>query len=303
MRRAELRHPVHTAVEARQNGSLETTNMPVPKAYQADLATIVAKRHDNGDDFWSTEDGRWGTGSPFSTYDCILILTELGVPRSDPLMKGAAARILASQRPDGSFRPAPKASGFPCYTANAARVLCRAGHARDERLVRSLDRLFETIHDDHGWRCNKVRMGKSSVTDASNPGVTLYALDAFRFTKHLNADDRLDRAVATLLDHQDTRRPLGPCAFGIGSRFNQVEFPFLRYNLFLWVYVLSFYETAHDDPRFLAALESLEERLVDGQLVVEAPNRRLAGLEFCRKGAPSRAATKRYREICKNLGR
>ena len=45
----------------------------------------------------------------------------------------------------------------------------------------------------------------------------------------------------TLLEHWAVRRPLGPCRYGIGSRFMQVEFPMFRYNLFFYVYVLSFY--------------------------------------------------------------
>jgi hypothetical protein len=46
------------------------------------------------------------------------------------------------------------------------------------------------------------------------------------------------------LQHWVVKRPLGPCHFGIGTLFMQVEYPFLRYNLFSYVYVLSFYERA-----------------------------------------------------------
>lgn len=53
----------------------------IPKEYQSDLAAIVAKRRQHRGDFWATSDGRWGKGSPFSTFDCILLLTELGTGR------------------------------------------------------------------------------------------------------------------------------------------------------------------------------------------------------------------------------
>lgn len=272
----------------------------VPKDYQSDLDAVLSHRGDNGDDFWCTADGRWGKGSPFSTFDCILILTELGVPRTDPVLKGAGERILSTWR-DGQFQPAPKARIYPCHTANAARALCRIGLARDRRLRQTFEHLFDIQHDDGGWRCSTVKLGKSPITDASNPGVTLAALDAFRFSALCNKDARLDAAVGTLLEHWDSRRPLGPCAFGMGSRFNQVEYPFLRYNLFFYVYVLSFYAAARRDRRFATALEALESRVTGGLLVVESPNRRLARLSFCRRGEPSRAATRRYREIRKNV--
>ena len=277
--------------------------MVVAHAYRADVEALLARRHDNGADFWATPDGRWGTGSPFSTFDCILILTELGVKRSDPVLRGAAGVLLDTWREDGRFRPAPKASMYPCHTANAVRALARLGMARDRRLRRSYEHLFDGQHDDGGWRCNTVARGRSPVTDASNPGVTLSVLDAFRFTRHRNADRRLDRAVKNLLGHWKTRRPLGPCAFGIGSLFGQLEYPLLRYNLFFYVHVLSFYTCAHRHPAFRAAVGALEAKLQGDQMVVENPHRRLARLAFCRRGEPSRAATRRYREILKNLDR
>lgn len=277
--------------------------MPVAKQYQDDLKTILAKRRGNGGDYWATADGRWGVGSPFSTFDCGLMLAELGVPRSDPAVKGAAKQLLNAWQDDGRFRPAPKGAVYPCHTANAARVLCRLGYARDRRLKKTFQHLLDIQHDDGGWRCNTVKLGRSEKSDASNPGVTLAALDAFRFSDHLNRDKRLDRAAKTLLDHWKTRRPLGPCEFGIGTLFNKVEYPFLRYNLLFYVYVLSFYAAARKHAAFKDALKALQSKLVDGKLVVENPNRRLANLEFCKKGQASTLATKRYKEILKNVGR
>ncbi len=275
--------------------------MVVLKQYKDDVQTIVEKRHDNGADFWATQDGKWGKGSPFSTFDCVLMLTELGVKKSEPILKGAASVLLDAWREDGRIRPAPKGAVYPCHTANAARALARLGYAKDRRLVRTFERLLDVQHNDGGWRCNTVKLGRSPKTDASNPGVTLSVLDAFRFTPNLNEDKRLDRAVKSLLAHWTTRVPLGPCNFGIGTLFGKIEYPFLRYNLFFYAYVLSFYESARKSPRFRQALRALESKLVDGQVVVENPNRGLAELAFCRKGEPSQLATRRYQEILENI--
>jgi len=105
-----------------------------------------------------------------------------------------------------------------------------------------------------------------------------------------------------LLAHWETRRPLGPCHFGIGSRFLSVEYPFLRYNLFYWVHVLSFYDAACGDARFEEAFDVLHRKTENGRVIVESPNRGLARLAFCRRGEPSAAATKRWREIRRNVG-
>lgn len=276
--------------------------MGVPKKYREDVKLIISKRYDNGGDFWATTDGKWGKGSPFSTFDCVLMLTELGVKKSEPILQGAAQQFLKAWCDDGRIRPAHKGAVYPCHTANAARSLCRLGYAKDRRLKTTFEHLFQVQHSDGGWRCNTVKLGRGPETDASNPGVTLAALDAFRFTNFLNVDMRLDKAVRFLLAHWKTRKPLGPCHFGIGTLFQQVEYPFLRYNLFFYVYVLSFYKAARKHPSFKQALKALEGRLAGGKIVVENPNRRLAKFGFCRKGEPSQIATRRYQEIRNNTG-
>jgi hypothetical protein len=271
------------------------------KRYRPDVEAVLDRRYDNGGDHWASSDGRIGVGTPFSTLEAPLILHELGVGRTHEAVRGALRLILESCRNDGRCRVAPKGTIYPCHTANAARSLCRFGYAEEPRLRRTFAHLLETQHDDGGWRCRKFSGGRGPETEFSNPGVTLFALDAFRFTEHLNENPALDRAVESLLDHWQVRRPIGPCHFGIGTLFRQVEYPFLRYNLFYYVYVLSFYDRAKRDKRFREALKFLESKLDQrGRLSVERPHRKLARLSFCRAGVPSELATRRYRETEQN---
>lgn len=271
--------------------------------YIADVEAVLARRHDNGGDYWASKDGRLAVGTPFSTLTSLLILHELRVARTHETVKGGLRLILDGWREDGRFRLAPGGALYPCGTAEAARVLCRFGHAHDRRLQRTFAHLLDTQHHDGGWRCNKFPFGRGPETKFSNPGVTLAVLDAFRFTEHLNRHAALDRAVESLLEHWVVKRPLGPCHFGIGTLFMQVEYPFLRYNLFSYVYVLSFYERAKRDVRYLEALRALQSQLDErGRVVVLRPHHYLARLTFCAKGRPSDLATTRYREVLANLG-
>lgn len=269
--------------------------------YNSDVQAIVQKRHHNGGDFWATPDGRIGKGSPFSTRDCVLMLIELGVPLSDPLLRGAAELAFRLWREDGKFRSFLRGTIYPCHTIGTTRLLCYLGQVNDDRLKRTFRYLLDSQHSDGGWRCKKFSYGRGPETEYSNPGPTLEALDSFRFSDFLNRDTRLDRAVEFLLYHWEVKVPLGPCHFGIGTLFNKVEYPFLRYNLFYYVYVLSFYDRAKTDPRFIEALSVLESKLTDGKIVIENCNRRLRELEFCRVGIPSDPATFRYLEIKSNL--
>ena len=274
----------------------------VNKKYATDVEAVLARRHDNGGDYWATADGRLGVGDPFSTLTSLLVLHELGVSRTHEAVRGALQLLLEACRDDGRFRLAPSGAIYPCHTGVAARVLCRFGFGRDRRLQPTFAHLLESQHHDDGWRCKKFSFGRGPETEFSNPGVTIFALDAFRFTEHLNRNRALDRSVESLLDHWVVRRPIGPCHFGIGTLFMQIEYPFLRYNLFYYLYVLSFYEYARRDKRFLEALRILESKLdARGRVVVERPNRGLAYLSLCRKGELSELATQRYKEIKNNL--
>lgn len=268
--------------------------------YQSDIDAIIAQRHHNGADLWTTADKRIYKGAPFSTLESVLMLVELGAEQL-PIVHKAAELIWSLWRPDGRFQVAPKGAIYPCHTANVARVLCRLGFANDERLHKTFEHLLNTQHTDGGWRCNSFKFGRGPETEFSNPGTTLAALDAFRFTPYANTNPHLDQAVESLLSHWETRVPLGPCHYGMGALFMQVEFPFFRYNLFFYVYVLSFYKMAQTDRRFREALDVLQSKTIDGRMVVENPNRKLAKLEFCQKNQPSELATMRFRELMGNL--
>ncbi|NIM49275.1 MAG: prenyltransferase [Gemmatimonadales bacterium] len=274
----------------------------VSSRYISDVDAVLARRHDNGGDYWASADGRLGVGDPFSTLTSLIVLHELRVARTHEAVRGALQLILEASRDDGRYRLGPGGALYPCSTAAAARVLCRFGHARSRRLQDTFRHLLEIQHSDGGWRCKKFPWGRGPETEFSNPGVTLPVLDAFRFTKHVNKEPALDRAVDSLLDHWVVRRPIGPCHFGIGTLFMQVEYPFLRYNLFYYVYVLSFYRRAKRDSRYLEALQVLQSKLDGrGRVIVERPHRKLADLSLCAKGRPSELATRRYREIVRNL--
>jgi hypothetical protein len=274
------------------------------KDLSRDIAHILAKRHDNGGDFWATNDGRPGVGSPFSTLESLLLLHEYGLGVEHEAVAGAVNLLLAGWQDDGRFHLPPGGTIYPCQTANIARCLCRFGLAQEPRLERTVEHLLQTVHNDGGWRCNRVALGRSPQTDASNPGVTLFVLDLLRFRPAWLELSVVDQSVETLLSHWRTRRPLGPCEFGIGTLFMHTELPFLRYNLFSYVFVLSFFRQAHDDPSFGEALGELRSRLdEDGLLIVERPNRRYAGLEALARGRGSPLATRHYREIERNLAR
>jgi hypothetical protein len=274
--------------------------MKLKEIYRNDIAFIMSKRHSNGGDLWATEDNSIGKGSPFSTKDAALILVELGFSKKDLIIRDIADLIFQNLQPDGRFRIWKTGAIYPCHTIGSLRVLCYLGYSEDKRLNKTFEHLLNTQQEDGGWMCNKFSFGRGPETEHSNPGPTLEALDAFRFTDTTTSIRQINEAVEFLLWHWEEKKPTGPCHYGIGTLFNKTEFPFFRYNLFYYTYVLSFYKKATGDKRFREAFALLKSKVQDGKLVVENPNRLLADLDFCRKGRPSDIATDRFLEIVKN---
>ena len=275
--------------------------MAVDKKHQSDVDIILSHRHSLGADYWTTPDKRLGKGSPFSCIGSTHMLIELGMGATDPILLAVADLFFSIWRKDGKFKISPNGGILPCHTAYAVNLMCRLGYVEDKRIQVTLQHLLDTTWDDGGWRCNKFSFGRGSETEYSNPLPTLNALDAFRFSDYLNNEPTLDKAVEFLLTHWTIRKPIGPCQYGMGTRFMQVEYPLWNYNLFQYVYVLSFYDKAKEDKRFLEALAALQDKLAEGMIIVERNSPKLAELNFCKRGQPSELATGRYYEILVNL--
>lgn len=275
--------------------------MDITEKYRSDIEEILSHRHDNGADYWATPDRRLLKGAPFTTLESVLYLLELGMPSEDEVLKGAASLIFDARREDGRFKISPSGGIYPCQTALAANVLCRLGYGSDERLQKTFTYFLDTQEPDGGWKCRKYSFGHGEETEHSTPYTTLVALDMFRHSPYFGHDARLEKATDFLLEHWVIRRPISPCHYGIGTRFMQIEYPFRGYNLFYYVYVLSHYENARKDMRFLEAFHALEQKTENGKIPVERVVPKLAKLRFCRKGCASEAATGRWKEILKNV--
>ena len=85
----------------------EDLEMAIEKQYLSDVAAILSHRHDNGADLWATPDNKLLKGSPFSTFDSVLYLLELGMSPQEPVLKAAADLIFSAWQEDCRFRRYP----------------------------------------------------------------------------------------------------------------------------------------------------------------------------------------------------
>lgn len=268
-----------------------------------EIKEIFERQNRNGGQLWSRADGDIHAPHGYSTIDTLNVLGELGATiEAYPELSKAIGFVFSYQTPDGSFKYSKTSSKLPCMAARILTALGRLDAIEDDRAEKSYQQLLNTQCLDGGWRCNTVKLGKSPLTDASNPGTTLYVLDAFRFRNNsAETIKQLERGVDFLLQHWEVREPVGPCNFGIGSRFLKIEYPFLRYNIFYYVYVLSFYKLACNDKRFTDAYNYLANKIEGGKLIPENPHRAWQAFGFAKKGKASNIGTIRWLEIETNI--
>jgi len=262
--------------------------------HEKDIQEILSHRYDDGAEFWTMK-------APFSMIESISYLLDLGISAKNEVLEDCAVFILSCQKEDGRIKLQISTS-YPCHTAIALNTLCKLGYSDNKRLEKTFQYFLDTQEEDGGWKCNKYSFGRGPETNYSTPHTTLVALDAFRYTDLLNNNEQLDKAVEFLLKHWEIKKPISPCHYGIGKLFMQVQYPFRdSYNIFNYLYVLSFYDVAKKDKRFNEMLDILKSKTVDNQIIVERVVPKLAKLTFCKKGEPSVFATKKYEELLDNL--
>lgn len=269
-----------------------------------EIESIIGTHETNGSRLWARSDGDIHAPSGFSTIDVLSTLGDLGVRFDDhPVIRDAVDFVFGYYRTEGVFKYRPDGYIIPCITARILVALRRLG-CGDERLEACYDRLLRTQQPDGGWRCNTVRLGKSAATDASNPGTTLYVLEAFSFRKNSTDElSRLTRGVDFLLQHWETRKPLGPCEFGIGTIFMKMEYPLLRYNILYYCHTLSKYDRSRSDGRFQEAVSVLSRKASEsGLLIIENPHRTWRSYSFAQKDKSSPPATSKYNAIVNSIG-
>lgn len=264
-----------------------------------EIKDILSLTEINGGKFWARSDGDIHSPNGFSTIDVLNTLGEIGFKSNDSKVVLEAINFIFNYFDEkGCFQYSSKSSKLPCITARILIAFGKLGYINDSRVEKCYQYFLETQQDDGGWRCATVKLGKSPETDASNPGTTLYVLDAFRYRDNSKKDiAQLEKAVLFLLKHWETRAPLGPCEFGIGSRFFLIEYPFLRYNLFYYVYVLSKYKIAKNDKSFKEARAKLIEKSKNNKIYPESPHKAWGKYSFAQKNNYSEKATKRFLEI------
>jgi len=145
------------------------------------------------------------------TYWQVMILSQLGLDKSDERVRKACEYIFQFQLDEGGFssfeKPSPekiREYEFSCLTGNVAASLIRLGYEGDERVMKAVEWLVEVQNRDGGWLCP---YWKAHINDKHSCFMgTITPLDAFsempRGKLSCEMESTIDTGVEFLLMHR-----------------------------------------------------------------------------------------------------
>ncbi len=122
------------------------------------------------------QDGAWNYPGPVRDYgenfslletfrSLGILIEKYGFDRRHPSIPPAADYLLAFQTAEGDIRGIFGTQLAPHYHSGMMELLCKAGYAQDERLVKGIEWLLACRQDDGGWAF-PIRTAKVSYLDA-----------------------------------------------------------------------------------------------------------------------------------------
>jgi len=207
-------------------------------------------------------------------------LADLGFTINDKRMKDIVGSILKNRSPEGVFQVMiniPKRFGgtgedqyswMLCDAPLLMYSLVRLG-VDMKQLERGLDYLF-SLGADFGYPCGASpdlgRFNGPGKRGTLCPYANLLMAKLYSLFPEKHNDELCRFCIEAMLDHMDKRDKR--YLFGVGTDFNKLKFPFIWYDILHVADVLSHFDYALKDSRFLKLIDLIKEKEDENQLYI-----------------------------------
>jgi hypothetical protein len=142
-------------------------------------ADVLARQHPEG---WWVEDDSLYRPKYLSTNWMLLILSDLGLTKSDPrISKACELWIRRMSKKDGGFGSEKWSKGHLCTVGNTTRALVKFGYTDHPKVRRSFDWLLRNQSKKGGWSC----FGSGRNLDSWEPMSAFAAYPKRKWTKSM----------------------------------------------------------------------------------------------------------------------
>jgi hypothetical protein len=203
----------------------------------------------------------------------IVLLSDFGLNKNDPLIPEIIAKIVSNRDPIGSFRSnlmipkafggdgEPKLSWLLCDFPILFYALLSFNIEPTEDIDRAADYLVSIVREN-GWPCTGAIQGfrgPGKKTDFC-PYATMISLKALSLYPRHSRSEAVKNGVESLLTHWEKKGVEKHYLFGIGSDFMKLKYPNIWYDVLHYIDVLSRFTFATKDERFKEVLEALNSK-------------------------------------------
>ncbi len=205
-------------------------------------------------------------------YWDLFFLADIGLSAADIGLKTEINRFLSMQSADGAYLTeiGMKPSYF-CKSAIILSAITRMGYQKDPHIQKLVSLFLSSQRLDGGWYCNPDHdIGSPLQYEYSCPQENLNILLLLANYPELRVDTRFKGAIDLLLKHWEMRfQGVQIVYFGVGKRYQSLQYPAARYGILRVLDTLSFYPYAVRQSAFRNMLAFVQNKSHEGRYAAE----------------------------------
>ncbi len=237
----------------------------------------------------------------------LVFLADLGLKQDDPGISIIIDKILKRQSSDGPFQVL---ANIPTHFGGTGKdeflwMLCDAplvtyaltkfGLKDSEPVQKSLEYLINLVREN-GWPCaadsqlGKFRGPGPKTAPCPYANLLMLRLLGLYPEKHNTAE--VQTGIETILELWQKQKETKPYLFAMGTDFKKLKAPLIWYDILHVTDVLSRFDTACSDQRFLEMISLIKAKADEqGRYKAESVWLKWKGWDFAQKREPSRWLT------------
>ena len=255
------------------------------------IQEIIARLKDGKRGIPAIGSGRMNSDEYENPYWDLFFLADLGLTAKDLNLNQEIEGFLKTQSARGTFLT--ESGMTPTYFCKSAILLssiARMGYEDDPHVKKFIHLALSLQRLDGGWYCNPNHdIGAPLQYEVSCPQDNLNILLLLGHYPEYPDNPQFKGAIDLLLDHWGMRDTgIQIVYFGIGRRYQSLQYPATRYGLLRVMDAISLYPYSWKKTAFHTMLDFVHRKAVEGKYTVETPT---PYTELEPSGQPSRLLT------------
>jgi len=265
---AWIKYPVERYILGSQPDAQAVLNDPV-------IIEIVDRLKDKRRGIPAIQHGYMSSDEFENPYWDLFFLADIGLTASELGLNQEIEKFLRLQLQNGSYMTeSGMQSNYLCKSAIMISSIVRLGYRDDPRVKKYIQMFLSRQRLDGGWYCNPDHDTGSALEDEDScPQENLNLLFLLGQYPEYRYNPRFNGAIDLLLLHWGMRNTGAQIVyFGVGRRYQSLQYPATRYGILRVLDTISLFPHAIKQSGFHNMLDFVHHKAVDGKYSVETPS-------------------------------